>query len=617
MRCLIVLPHLCERSFSYIIPQGLAVISAVVKRIEAVERFTLNLNYPEFYRKKARQAEAVRAALGEYKPDVVMSGGQVDNFKDMFAIFETVKAYDENIITVAGGLLISGAPAPAMEALENVDYGIVGEGELTVAELLTAIKAGASASQMEKVHGLVIKRETGFILTPPRALITDWAKDIPWADYDSFGRGEINSQAISRADYPGFSAIRINSTRGCVARCTFCYNPFSNRLRLRPLDDFFAELDQLTQKYGKTSIHICDDMLATSKSRLREFCLRMKEMELSSWLVFLRVPQVDSETIGLLEEAGCEELFLGLESIHDSTLKSMDKKITFKQAEEALRVLGESKIKTYSQIIFGDPVEDYQMALEGIRWRDSAGLPENIYISYMMLMIAPGSRLYQKMVSEGKIKDEVEYIRNYSSMKYMNISKMTNDEYFDIYDRIRGFEADHGERSVQVEYNFRAEQKKAAWICRKCGQKAEKTFPLRYLQCMCSHCGTVADIPEMKPMGPELIAPDRLKANIEALLARHSSIVFWGAGQFLKMIPEDLLRGGNIILADKAAAGNEYAGKTIKSTDEIAALEPGCIVVSVIPATRASREIYAAIDEKFPSVKECPNLWELNFRSLG
>ncbi|UQZ91350.1 hypothetical protein C4J81_18810 (plasmid) [Deltaproteobacteria bacterium Smac51] len=621
MRCLLILQHLCEKKYSYIIPQGVAIISAVVKKIEGVERFTLNLNYPEFYRKKDRQAQAVLAALDEYKPDVVMCGGQVDNFKDMFAIFETVKAYDENIITVAGGLLISGAPAPAMEALENVDYGIVGEGELTVAELLTAIKAGASASQMEKVHGLVIKRDGGFICTPPRALITDWVKDIPWADYDSFGRDEIVSKGFKISDYPNSTTLYMTSTRGCVAKCTFCYNPFSGKLRLRPLDDFFGELENLIQKYGKRYVFICDDLFAVSTARVRDFCLRMKEFELNSlWMVFLRVPQVNSENLRLLEDAGCEALAFGFESIHDTVLQSMEKKVNFKQIEKALHLARDSKLNIAAAIIIGDPAEDYEMALESIKWRDRAGLPKNVLIKYTMLMIMPGSRLYHKYVKEGRIKDEVEYIKNYSTMGFMNVSKMTDDEYFDIYDRIASFNepgAAIDSNNLQFEYNFRAEDRTATWTCHVCGKTARKVYSIREIQGQCPHCDAIVSLPRLESLNPELIEYDRIKANIEALLARHGSIVFWGAGQFLKTIPEDFLRSENIILADKTVAGNEYAGKTIKSTDEIAALEPGCIVVSVVPATPASREIYAAIDEKFPNLKECPNLWELNFRSLG
>ena len=46
-----------------------------------------------------------------------------------------VKSIAPNVITIVGGGMMTSDPIPAMTALHGVaDYGVIGEGEITVAE---------------------------------------------------------------------------------------------------------------------------------------------------------------------------------------------------------------------------------------------------------------------------------------------------------------------------------------------------------------------------------------------------------------------------------------------------------------------------------------------------
>lgn len=84
--------------------------------------------------------------------------------------------------TIVGGGLVTAEPDVAMRALKYADYGVIGEGEITVCELADALEHGASP---DGVDGLIFKRDGQYVITAPREEIAD-IDSIPWPDYEGF-----------------------------------------------------------------------------------------------------------------------------------------------------------------------------------------------------------------------------------------------------------------------------------------------------------------------------------------------------------------------------------------------------------------------------------------------
>lgn len=85
--------------------------------------FTLNLNY------KPDPIESLKHVIARQSIDVVLTGGFSSQFWEIKTVVDTVKYVNPLIITVVGGAIVSSDPTTAMQALENADYGVVGEGE--------------------------------------------------------------------------------------------------------------------------------------------------------------------------------------------------------------------------------------------------------------------------------------------------------------------------------------------------------------------------------------------------------------------------------------------------------------------------------------------------------
>ena len=76
---------------------------------------------------------------------------------------DCVKRVDKKITVIVGGRCITPVPVPAMRAFENVDVGILGEGELTARELVPALNLAVIG--MESM-GLFTKRTADWSLRP-------------------------------------------------------------------------------------------------------------------------------------------------------------------------------------------------------------------------------------------------------------------------------------------------------------------------------------------------------------------------------------------------------------------------------------------------------------------
>ncbi|GMO37580.1 MAG: hypothetical protein Ta2B_17290 [Termitinemataceae bacterium] len=134
---LIVVPCYVENENGiYSFPIGIAMISSALKA-SGRNVFTLNLNYKHDY------PGTLRKSIVENNIDVVLTGGMCIHYQLIAEIFDTAKAVNSSVITVIGGAIVSADPYATITAIENADYGIIGEGEITVNELAYALESGS------------------------------------------------------------------------------------------------------------------------------------------------------------------------------------------------------------------------------------------------------------------------------------------------------------------------------------------------------------------------------------------------------------------------------------------------------------------------------------------
>lgn len=246
------------------------------------------------------------------------------------------------------GGIITSDPDAAMEALEYVDIGVIGEGEVTICELADALEG---KRDLDTVNGIIYKKAGKYHTTLPREEIKD-LDALPYPDYEGLEydkllekmSNDIGGQGTDRFGY-------ISLSRSCPFNCTFCFHPAGSKYRRRSIDSAFKEIDYLIEKFQIENLYIEDELFAFRKDDVAKFCEEIKKRGLS-YVIAMRVDMVNRENLIMLRDSGCLSISFGLESMDNRILKSMKKHIRVKQIESALEICHEVGINIIGNFIF-------------------------------------------------------------------------------------------------------------------------------------------------------------------------------------------------------------------------------------------------------------------------
>ncbi len=594
MNCLILVPSYRDlRHYVYSFPLGLGYIAAVLKMTPGLNVFTLNLNHLE-----GDETEHVLAAIRRWGIEAVLVGGLYLDYRGIKAVLSAVKAHDRRIHTLVGGLIVTGDPEAAMTALDEADYGLMGEGEINTPALCLCLKNG---DDPETVGGLIYRKEGRLHRTRPQAETPDLSS-LPWCDYEAFGLDHYldhslisSGQSCMFASYPS-RTVPIMSSRGCPYHCTFCAHP-TGSYRERSLDDFFAELDYLVGRFRIEYVGVYDDLLGRTEERLSEFCRRIRDYRLLGWTSSFRIDQLTREKLAMIRDSGFKTLGLGLESASDPILKSMKKGLTVRELEEGLEMVRQAGLKIIGNFIFGDSEETVETSRETIDWW--LRHPQH-QINLAPIRCYPGSPLYWRAVAEGRIQDPVEFLKN--GCPEVNVSKMTDDEYQELVrEKIPSLMRTHGARYPDFEQ----------WVVRK-------THPGRHavdVDCLCGHCGRVSryrniDMYRIAWLAchhcetrhvfpePKKLVPDVISGSIDYLLENHGQVGLWGiGGLFKKVITPEMASRPGVHLLD-GHSGGQYGSKTVEPPEAVS--EHGLDLIVTMPEFSPNyREISQLARERY------------------
>ena len=422
---LLVIPRYNTYGFSnhYVMPLGILYVSSYLKHAEIIPVHTLNLNHY-----KGGEEQILRFYIEKYNIKLVGIGGLSGEYQDIARIIRLVKQIKPSIRAIVGGGIMTAAPEDTMKAIPETDFGIIGEGEITMVELIKALISGSS---FEQVNGIIYLKAGNYIITPPRKEIVN-LDELPFPDYEGFNYGTYLEENPDLSDEgQKYSQVSVIGGRSCKYNCTFCFHPSGTTYRQRSLDSIFSEIDYLTSHYHITYIALREELFATDNERVAEFCKRVEPYNFD-WSIQLRIDNVNEELVRLLKGTRCRYVFVGVESACDEVLRSMHKGITLKQIEKALSLLKEAGLNSRSGIIFGDSAETFETAMRSFNWFKAN---KHLYRMFVDMVIAfPGSILYKRACKNGVIPDPVLFLKE--GCPIVNVSKMSSIEFKNLIDII-------------------------------------------------------------------------------------------------------------------------------------------------------------------------------------
>jgi anaerobic magnesium-protoporphyrin IX monomethyl ester cyclase len=309
-----------------------------------------------------------------------------------------------DIPIVCGG---AGATFSAETILTHtgVDVCVISEGEATFPELLERL------DEPSAVAGIAYREDGEVKRTEPRAAIRDLdALPLPDRELFDFEAVIATANAVrASTDMPELKqhprrAADIIAGRGCPYECTFCSRTFSG-CRLRSVDGLMAEIEMLRERYRIDHLSFNDELVVVNRKRILALCERLKGLGIT-WTCQGRINHVDREILTAMKEAGCIEIGYGVESISQSILDAMNKRMNAEDVVPVIELTREIGIKPLIQYMYGFPGETDETIEATIRFFDRIDHP---FVGFTTTPI-PGSPLYAEVRARGLIGDEEKYL---------------------------------------------------------------------------------------------------------------------------------------------------------------------------------------------------------------
>ena len=211
--------------------------------------------------------------------------------------------------------------------LNETDYIVEGEGEVTICELLHSLEG---KMDIENVKGIWYKKNGVLKRTPQRPFIQN-LDDLPFP-----------ARQLLPKEYMNFGHTTISASRGCPFNCSFCQPTlrklFGPVVRFRSPKNVVDEMEYLKTTFKIKHVKFQDDTFTARKQWVTEVCSEILKRKLKiRWDCNARVNTIDKELLTKMKEAGCTKVEFGVESGSQEILNSLNKGTTIKQIEDAFR----------------------------------------------------------------------------------------------------------------------------------------------------------------------------------------------------------------------------------------------------------------------------------------
>ncbi len=377
-----------------VIPYSLGIINATITKEFDTVLFDPNFNNLD-------DASIISWLLAA-NPDVVgVSTISTEYISEIEHMTSLIKNTLPNAVIIEGGVLPTVDIYAAMMDC-NVDYWIMGEGEISVLAFLQKLRDGGNFSS---VGGLCCYSKGDKIINQNQ--YNDNLDTIPFADYGNLDFMEYATQTIkysqglcSRATP---YAVTITS-RGCPYKCIFCsgYRVSGRKVRMRSAKNVLEEVDILC-KNGVKEITFLDDHFFFNRQRaidimkgLLKYNILWKCANLTIWLL-------DEELLTLMRQSGCYILTISVESGDQYVVRNVVKKpIDLDKTVYLVNLAKSMGFDIVSNFIIGFPQETW----EQIRTTMAFASDFNVdLVNFHIATPLPNTELMDICIKEGVISE--------------------------------------------------------------------------------------------------------------------------------------------------------------------------------------------------------------------
>ncbi|MHC4997856.1 MAG: radical SAM protein [Planctomycetota bacterium] len=320
---------------------------------------------------------------------------------DAIKVLEIAKEELPGVTTLLGGVHPTFCYEEILNGSPSVDYCILGEGELTAPQLLTAVTGGKDVS---KVQGIAYKQDGKICRTEARPFIADLDSLTPawhlvnWSDYPLYFIDDSTVAIVS-------------SSRGCIHKCIFCsqHKFWQGSYRDRDPEKFVNEIEHIATTYGVTVFFIAEEYPTSSRDRWEKILELLTEKDLGIHILMETCVQDiirDADIMDRYREAGILFIYLGVEATSDQKLKEFKKETAFEDSKEALRLVRDAGMIVESSLILGTPGETKETIKETLKLAYEYNAD---FMHFLLLAPWPYADMYEDLKPYIEVTDYSKY----------------------------------------------------------------------------------------------------------------------------------------------------------------------------------------------------------------
>jgi len=308
---------------------------------------------------------------------------------------------------IVGGEHVTGAAKYALDSAPEVDIVVLGEGEETLAQLVSIIETQGS---WENVPGIAFRNKYGqVVINPLRPRIKN-LDILPWPDWEAVPLEVYLSRGLGHGSSGG-RIMPIIASRGCPFRCAFCTNAITwqSKWIARSPESVIEEMIYYIKRYQITQFEFSDLTIIVRKDWIMDFCRLFMSKNLNvAWSLpsGTRAEALDEPVLSTMFKAGCLFFSYAPESGSRKTLDRIHKQADPDKMLVSMRTAVKIGFDVKANIVFGFPGQTlgevlvtlwYILKMAFIGIHDVPIFPFTPY---------PGTELFDQLVRKGKIRPD-------------------------------------------------------------------------------------------------------------------------------------------------------------------------------------------------------------------
>jgi radical SAM superfamily enzyme YgiQ (UPF0313 family) len=356
---------------------------------------------------------------------------------EIFKSTSNVQSYTDSLSGAFGtGLLVIAALTPDHIEIEiidenfddidyNKDYDLIGISAMThqashAYEVADEFRNRGIIVAIGGIHATVLPDEAkshcdSVFIGEAEHTWPAFLKDLKDGNISDFYKSEkaVDMTSLPTPSYDllnkeNYSVIWMQIGRGCPHDCEFCVasNVYGYKYRHKTLDQIIDEIEFIHRIWPNARINFADDNFFINRKFSKELVGYLKKINLR-WFAQTDISIAnDEEFITELKAAGCTTLFIGFESVSESSLSLINKNSwklkQLKNYPEAIKKIQSKGIGIVGAFILGldgDTKETFNELADFI-------LDNNIFVPQITVLTPlPGSRLYERLKNENRLTD--------------------------------------------------------------------------------------------------------------------------------------------------------------------------------------------------------------------